>query len=964
MILAKPAIDARGHRPVSRGRETYTPTRYVPPPISGGGRYRGRPTQAPAKGPQEEEKVEHPEAGGCTHASEQMGILCPTGCELKTTLVKQERNVKQAMADLKPQVDDLSQSTNNVYNYVDSMSNALRERQLVINGKECEDIFRRGGKDSQMYMIQPDSFYPPYKVFCDQSTQNGGWLLIQNRMDGSVDFGRRWDEYRLGFGNVAFDVGKGHCETPGEYWLGNNRISQLTKMGPTEVLIEMEDWAGSKVYAQYRQFTIQSETSNYILAINDYSGTAGNTFLEGSTQLYGENRTMTIHNGMMFSTYDRDNDNWTPGDPSKQCAKEDGGGWWYNRCHSANPNGRYYMGGAYTQHMAKHGTDDGVVWMNWKGSWYSLKTISMKIRPYFAPSKECEDIFRRGGKDSQMYMIQPDSFYPPYKVFCDQSTQNGGWLLIQNRMDGSVDFGRRWDEYRLGFGNVAFDVGKGHCETPGEYWLGNNRISQLTKMGPTEVLIEMEDWAGSKVYAQYRQFTIQSETSNYILAINDYSGTAGNTFLEGSTQLYGENRTMTIHNGMMFSTYDRDNDNWTPGDPSKQCAKEDGGGWWYNRCHSANPNGRYYMGGAYTQHMAKHGTDDGVVWMNWKGSWYSLKTISMKIRPYFAPNNNRVVSQYTDSLEEQHAYVKETVDTVFPSNIRVLHGVLEKVRLKIQKLEKAIQVQREGCQEPCKTTCPIPVVSGKECEDIFRRGGKDSQMYMIQPDSFYPPYKVFCDQSTQNGGWLLIQNRMDGSVDFGRRWDEYRLGFGNVAFDVGKGHCETPGEYWLGNNRISQLTKMGPTEVLIEMEDWAGSKVYAQYRQFTIQSETSNYILAINDYSGTAGNTFLEGSTQLYGENRTMTIHNGMMFSTYDRDNDNWTPGDPSKQCAKEDGGGWWYNRCHSANPNGRYYMGGAYTQHMAKHGTDDGVVWMNWKGSWYSLKTISMKIRPYFAPS
>jgi len=42
------------------------------------------------------------------------------------------------------------------------------------------------------------------------------------------------------------------------------------------------------------------------------------------------------------------------------------------------------MGGPYTSRMAKHGTDDGVVWMNWKGSWYSLKAISMKIRPYFA----------------------------------------------------------------------------------------------------------------------------------------------------------------------------------------------------------------------------------------------------------------------------------------------------------------------------------------------------------------------------------------------------------------------------------------------------------------------------------------------------------------------------------------------------------------------------------------------------
>lgn len=96
----------------------------------------------------------------------------------------------------------------------------------------------------------------------------------------------------------------------GEYWLGNDRISQLTKMGPTELLVEMEDWSGSKVYAQYEQFTVQGEATNYILAAGRYSGTAGNTFLDGATELLGENRTMTIHNGMMFSTYDRDNDKW------------------------------------------------------------------------------------------------------------------------------------------------------------------------------------------------------------------------------------------------------------------------------------------------------------------------------------------------------------------------------------------------------------------------------------------------------------------------------------------------------------------------------------------------------------------------------------------------------------------------------------------------------------------------------
>lgn len=96
----------------------------------------------------------------------------------------------------------------------------------------------------------------------------------------------------------------------GEYWLGNDKISQLTKIGPTEVLIEMEDWDGNKVSSHYGGFTIQNEGNKYQLSVSNYKGTAGNALMEGASQLYGENRTMTIHNGMYFSTYDRDNDGW------------------------------------------------------------------------------------------------------------------------------------------------------------------------------------------------------------------------------------------------------------------------------------------------------------------------------------------------------------------------------------------------------------------------------------------------------------------------------------------------------------------------------------------------------------------------------------------------------------------------------------------------------------------------------
>lgn len=47
----------------------------------------------------------------------------------------------------------------------------------------------------------------------------------------------------------------------------------------------------------------------------------------------------TSHNGIQFSTFDKDNDKY-----EGNCAQQDGSGWWMNRCHAAHLNGRYYPG--------------------------------------------------------------------------------------------------------------------------------------------------------------------------------------------------------------------------------------------------------------------------------------------------------------------------------------------------------------------------------------------------------------------------------------------------------------------------------------------------------------------------------------------------------------------------------------------------------------------------------------------
>ena len=170
--------------------------------------------------------------------------------------------------------------------------------------------------------------------------------MFQRRRDGSENFYRGWVEYENGFGNIK-----------GEHWLGLKKISCLTGVRPvTQLRVDLADFEGHCKTAQYRYFSVGDSTTNYKLRVGGYM--AGPPAAAGNGLGY--------HNGMQFSTRDRDNDRW-----GSHCATLHQGAWWYNSCAFSNLNGKYLR-------------DDcnGVWWsgFNKTQSCYLLKWSEMKLR--------------------------------------------------------------------------------------------------------------------------------------------------------------------------------------------------------------------------------------------------------------------------------------------------------------------------------------------------------------------------------------------------------------------------------------------------------------------------------------------------------------------------------------------------------------------------------------------------------
>ncbi|XP_059147205.1 ficolin-2-like [Physella acuta] len=169
-------------------------------------------------------------------------------------------------------------------------------------------------------------------TWCDTKTDYGGWILIQRRVVGDANFTRGWDDYKHGFGSTA-----------GDFWLGNDWISWLTRIGYTELRVDLII-GNTRQYAEYSNFKVDNEAAKYRMSLSSFRGNA----TDG----------LSYHNGMKFTTIDSDND-----ENSGNCAQSFNGGWWYNNCHYSNLNGIWNVSGT-----------TGVYWIG------DVKSVEIKLR--------------------------------------------------------------------------------------------------------------------------------------------------------------------------------------------------------------------------------------------------------------------------------------------------------------------------------------------------------------------------------------------------------------------------------------------------------------------------------------------------------------------------------------------------------------------------------------------------------
>ena len=216
---------------------------------------------------------------------------------------------------------------------------------------------------------------------------------------------------------------------------------------------------------------------------------------------------------------------------------------------------------------------------------------------------------------------------------------------------------------------------------------------------------------------------------------------------------------------------------------------------------------------------------------------------------------------------------------------------------------------------------PKPPGQPKDCAQFQKQGSTNSGEYTIFTGDCKK--EVYCDLTTNGGGWTVIQRRVSDKVDFYRSWKDYVEGFG-----------DWDGNFWIGLNTIRGLTAEQNTLLRIELTSRLKEKGIAEYSDFRVEAPDKQFRLFFSEYlsdSSTAGDS--------------LAPHRGQPFSANNE----------TAQHSESLHGAWWYPLNQQAG-NISSNLNGIFGE-KAREKPGMGLSWGTWRNE--VLQGSEMKIRP-----